>query len=157
MLVAIAEAAAVNEHGLVEQAVVGLTHLLHPGQEPRELLNVEPVNLRELGQLRLVALMVGKLMVRLGHADFRKGAVAAVVRKHERADARRVALEGQQHEVEHRADVVAVGVGNTGGRREAGQLRRTAFGLLDAPLHFADGREVLVELLTIGGGEVAVE
>ena len=78
-----------------------------------------------------IAAVVREVVVSFGDADRRVVPVAPLVGEHERADPGHVALEGQGHQVEHQADVLADVVGNPVGPGDAG--RRQALGRRSRP------------------------
>ena len=82
--VAVPDRAAVDDHRVVKNAVaiailLGFERL----EEPGESLGVEGVDLRDLGQLVRVILVVGDAVVAVGDADLVEGTVAAVVGEEE--------------------------------------------------------------------------
>ena len=103
----------------------------------------------------IVAVMRQRVM-RIGHADLGVGAVAGLARELERDDARDVALQRQHLQVEHQPRVVGVRGRHADRPVEIGQriVRRRRLGLLDAPLDFADGLEILVDPGAIGRAEL---
>ena len=109
MLVAIGKTAAENDHRVIEDGFsVCLARVAETLEEIRELFDVEPVDSRDEFLLLRVILVMRKMVVPLGNADFLEAAVTAIVRQQEGGDARRVGLECERKNVEHQADVIAV-------------------------------------------------
>jgi hypothetical protein len=124
------------------------------------------VDLGQQSLLRRVALVVRGAVVRHIGVSPRIGLVAAFVGEGERDDAREVGLKGEHHHVNHQ-----LGVGDRNRcwrmkyplfspclnrRRPGAQHRRAAAGrraggALDAEFDFADGGEILVHLVPVGG------
>ena len=77
VLVAVAEAAAVDDHRVVEQRPVAIGRGFQLLQKVREALDVEAVDLRYLLDLFGVALMVGQAMMAFGDTDFTVGGVVS--------------------------------------------------------------------------------
>ena len=100
-----------------------------------------------------VAAVVARLVVAFGHADGGVAAIAALVREHERRDARRIGLEREHEQVGEHADVLGVVVGNACRPRGAGQGAVASSGLAAIPLDLADRGQVLVELALVAGAE----
>ena len=116
--VAVGEAAAVDDHRLIEQVGVAFLGVLQLLQEFGEQLQVERIDLADLVEHLHVAHVVGERMMSVGDADFRIGARGAFASDHDGGDAGDVGLEGHQHHVGHQPEVV-------------GELRRDTEGLFD--------------------------
>ena len=101
--------------------------------------------------------MVRHRMVRLGHADLRIGARAALARELERDDARHVRLQRQHLQIEHQLDVLFPVGGHARRALERRQRRfgRLLLGALNAPLDLAHRVEVAVHPRAIAGAERA--
>ncbi len=92
--VAVADAAAVHDHRVIEQrafAVAGVSCSLP--MKCGELLHVKAIDLGDLGLFLLAAAVVRQFVVAVVHADRRIAAVAPLVREHERGDAGRIGLK----------------------------------------------------------------
>ena len=157
--VAVGDAAAVDDHRVVEQALaVDVLGLLQLVEEVGELLHVEVVDLGDLLEVVLLALVVGDVVVAVRDADLLEAAVAAIVGEHEGGDAGRVGFEGQHHHVHHQAQVLLIAAGFAGRRGLAGVgWQAHGFGLLDLFLDLADAGQVFIELVLVAAAEAAVE
>ena len=105
--VAVADAAAVDDHRVVKQRAIALTDRLQLAEQVGELFDVKAVDLLDLFMLVRVAAVVREVVVAFGNADEGVALVAPLVGEHEGADPGRVALEGEHHQVAHQADVLA--------------------------------------------------
>ena len=152
----IAHAAAVQVERMVEQRAVAFRRGLQLLQELREQRDVELIDLGHLGDLLRIVAVMRQRMMRIGNADLRIGAVAGFARQLKRDDARDVALQRQQLQVEHQSGVVGVGRRHADGPIEIGQriVRRVGLGLLNAPLDFADRVEILADPARSAGPSV---
>ena len=72
MAVAVADACAVDDHGVVEQGAVGFVDAVQLLQEIGDLLRVEFVDLRDLIELVGVTAVVRHIVMAFRHANFRK-------------------------------------------------------------------------------------
>ncbi len=161
MAVAIANAAAVNDHGVIEQGAIAIGRGFHLLQESSELLHVVLINGGHFIHQRGVIPMMRQAMVAFGHADLAIRAVAAFAGQHESGNTRDVRLQRDGHEVEHELRVL-------------GEFERNAFRLrhvrhddiivlsllfadLHLTLHFAHGGEIFVELAAIGWSQVTLQ
>ena len=79
-------------------------------------------------------------LVRVRNADFRIRSIASLTRELERDHACDIALQRQHLKVEHQPCVVGIRSGHSDGAIQIGQcvVLRIGFGLLDAPLDFAN-------------------
>src|SRR6185312_3138524 len=101
MAVAVADAASVNDHRMVEQGAVAVASRFQFTKEIRELLHMIAVDFRDfIHQLGIVAMM-RKPVMPFRHADLAIGAIASFPRQHERADASDVRLERKSHQIKH--------------------------------------------------------
>ena len=147
-------AAAVDEHRAVEQRRVALADRLEPLEQVGELLDVEAVDLLELLVLFRVAAVVREVVVSLGNADEGVALGAPLVGVHEGADPGDVALEGEDHEVEHQADVLLVVLGDAVGTGDAVEVDLRPFlGTGDPDFQVADAGQVFLELALVAGTE----
>ena len=148
--VAVGDAGAVDDHGIVEQGAVALRNgfqLLHPG---RELPHMIVIDLRDfLDHGRIVAVMRQRVMP-IGKTDFAVSAVAAFAHRQERGHARKIRLEGDGHHVGHQLEVLAEFRGDAEGLSIGDRFGRHAFRALNAALQLANRREVFVELPLVG-------
>ena len=145
VLIPVADAAAVQNHGVVEQRAIPVRSGLQLLQEVREELYVKRVDLGEERQLLGVVSMVRQAMVRIGDAELGIGPRADLARQHESRDPRRIRLESEHLQVEHQL-------------RDGGKLpMRLRFGGLYAPFDIADGVEVLVDLPPVSGAQPPLE
>src|SRR5439155_6913928 len=81
VLVAVADAAAVEHHRALEQVRVAFLRLEELLQQVRELLDVEAVDELDLPLLLGIAAVVARLVVAFGNAEERVAAIAALVRE----------------------------------------------------------------------------
>ena len=116
---------------------------------------MELIDLGHLGDLVRIVAVVRERVMRIGDADLRIRAVAGFARQLKRDDARDVALQRQQLQVEHQPGVVGVGGRHAERPIEIGQriLLGGRFGLLNAPLDVADRFQVLVDAVAIARAE----
>ena len=120
--VAVADAAAEEDQGVVQEGAFAIAGVGEPLNEATEPLDVEAVDLLDLVDHVLIVLMVREVVMAFLDADFGEGAVAAIDREHECADAGGVGLEGQQQHVVHEVHVLADLVGDARGGRNVGEL-----------------------------------
>ena len=123
-------------------------------------LDVIPVDLAELGDVRRLVAVMRRRVEALGDAALRIDAARRVAAHLEREHARDVGLERERLQVEHQLDVLVERVGHAG--RRAGQLARLAahvarLDLLDAPLDLADVLEIALHPLPIARVEPPIE
>ena len=114
--VAVAQAAAVDDHRMVEQGALAIGRRLQLPEEAREELRVERIDLRHAFDPFGVPAMVRERMMRIRDANLRVRAQAAFAPHHHRDDPRRVGLERDDLQIEHQVHVVTVL------RRDAGRL-----------------------------------
>lgn len=169
--VAVHEAAGEQDHAVFQQGALAFVRGLHLGEELGPEFDLMFVHALIHAEAMLVAGMVGELVdaaadaVEAGEAHVRE-----VVVHHEGGDARAVHLEGEEHDVEHEAQVVLAAGGDAGGgaaERDGlhGGLPTLAVGLgladffgeLDALLDLAHGGQILVELLLVATAELRFE
>ena len=162
--VRVAEIAAVEDHGVVQQspAVLGLSgEITDKLSQLHEMFAVRGV---ELAQLFLVPAVMAELMVGvgclllIGQADYR----SAEGVHDEGNDAGRVALEGKLRHVEHEPKLIeeALALADVPRRRLVRLGLRSLLPLaggLKALFHLAHRGEVLIEPLLVGGAQRAVE
>ena len=115
MAIAVAQAAAVDDHRVIQQRALAVLGRLHLAEEVAQHLDVVLVDLLKPLDLGRVVEVVRQAVVRVGHADRTIRPVAALAADHERDDARQVGLERHRHQVEHQLDVLFEG------RRDAGR------------------------------------
>ncbi len=102
--------------------------------------------------------MVRERMMPVAHADVAVAAIRALVREHERADARHVALKREHHHVAHQPRVLLVAFGNalrhfvSGGDRRI-RARHHFLRFLDALFDLADRGEILIQLLLVAAAD----
>ena len=157
--VAVAVAAAVDDHRVVQdRAAVNVLGLLELLEEPGELLHVPEVDLGDLLELLLLALVMREVVVALGDPDVGERPVARLVGQQEGGDPRRVGPEGQEEQVVHELDVLEE-AGRDAGRGLAGGVGGLAepLGRLDAALDLADAGQVLVQLLLVARAELVAQ
>src|SRR5258705_12463265 len=97
--------------------------------------------------------------MRLGYTDLGVGALARFASKLERDDSGYVSLQRQYLQVEHQLGVIAVG--NWNAYRPV-QIRQVGFGgvtfcLLNAPLNFANGVQIVADDDTVACAEFALQ
>ena len=157
--IAVGIAAAVNDHGIVEERiaihVLGFLHLL---QEPGELLHVPEIDLADLPDHFLVALVMRQMVVAFGNADVGVAAIISVAREQESGDAGAVGLEGEEHHAVHELHVFLEAGGNPGRRFHAGIGHILEFlGAIDAFLDFAHAGEIFIEFRDIATAELSLQ
>ena len=100
--------------------------------------------------------MVGHRMVRFGNADFAIGVLAAFAAVHHGDDAREVALQRENLQVEHHLQIFLEEDGDAGRLFDhTGVFVVRLSGAFDALFDFADGVQVLVDLAAVGAAEFA--
>ena len=157
--VAVAHAAPVEQHQLIEQRGVPVRRRLQSAQVVRQQLRVIGAHARQLRQALRVVLVVRQGVVRVRHADLRIGLRGELRRHEEGDDARQVGLVSQHLQVEHQLHVVLER------RRDAGRgplhHRQLAVGIgldaLDAALHVAHRGQVVGELRAVRRPEPLAE
>ena len=158
VLIAVAHAAAVEDHGMIEQravAVCGRTQFL---DEVRQQAGVVAVDQGELIHVRAVIRMMRRHMEPVAHAALRINGAAGVARIHHGGDARDVRLKRQSLQVEHDLEVVVERFGNAHGRIGHFQVfGRLVLGLLDAALDLAYVVQVIGHAGAVGSGQLLVE
>ena len=156
--VAVADAAAVDDHAVVEQRAVALGDRLQLLEQVSQLGDVELVDLLDLLLLGRVAAVVREVVVAVRDADGPVAAVAAVVGEDERGDPREVALERQHEQVAHQPQVLLV-VGRDAERPRVLRPSHVDRGpaAVDPLLDLAHAGEVLIELAAVGGAERSLE
>ena len=180
--VAIADAGAEEDHGVVEDIGATFGKALHLLEKVGELGAVPGVDTLVLVELFSVALVVGDGVVTAADA-IKKGEIFARdgVAKHEGGDAGGVGPEGEGDEVEHEAGVLGVidaldgaeaffvsAHGGADAFVEGGELAGRVFAdvlagsdlrglVFNAAFDFADAFEVLLELVLVFGSEGALE
>ena len=155
MQVAVAHAAAVENHHLVQQRGVAVRGLPQPVEVVSEKLSVIAADLGQLGQAFGLVLVVRQRVVRVGHPDLGIGLGGELGRHQEGDDAGHVGLVRQQLKVEHHLDVLAER-GRRARRRtlDGGQLAvRIGLGPLNAPLDVAHRGQIVGQLGLVGRPE----
>ena len=97
--------------------------------------------------------------MRLGNANLRIGARAALARELERDHAREVRLQREHLQIEHQLDVLLPDLGHAW-RAIDSRYRRLGvltFRALDAPLDLPDRVEILIDLRPIAGAELPLQ
>ncbi len=158
MLIAIAHAAAVEDHGMIEQravAVFGRTQFLN---EIGQQAGVIAIDQSELIHAHAVIRMMRRHMEPVAHAALRINCATGVARIHHGRDARDVRLKRQSLQVEHDLEVVVERFRNPyGSIGHFHVFRRLVLGLLDAPLDLAYVVEVIGHAGAVGSGQFLVE
>ena len=159
--VGVADAGAVEEHRVIEERAFAVGRGFQALQIVGEERDVEGVDFRHAGDFFGVIAVVGQRVMRIGDAGLGGvGAVAGLAGELEGDDARDVALEGEDLEVEHELRVIGVGGGDAEGAVEVGGeivLGDVGLGFLDTAFDLADGVEVFADFGLIGGAEAAFE
>jgi hypothetical protein len=70
VLLAFADTAAIEHHGGIQERAFSFANRPQPIEEPGQLFDIVTVDAGDLFEVRGIAAMVGKLMMRLGDADF---------------------------------------------------------------------------------------
>ncbi len=159
MPVAVTDAAAINNHRMIQQRPIAIRRILQLGHKGRKLLHVIAVNRRHfIHQSRIVA-VVRQAMVPIGNANLAVPSVASFPRQHERRNARNIGLQRQRHQVEHQLRMLAILQRNAvrllHGRHRHGVLGRLFLGHLHLALHFAHRRQILIQLALVGVTQAA--
>src|SRR5262249_31076781 len=119
-------------------------------EELREERDMECVDLSDLRDLLLVALVVRDRVVRIRYADLGIRPARDLTPDHERDDAREIGFVRQRLQVEHELGVLADRVRNPrwliDNRKSPRALR---LGLLNSPFDIPDGLQILCELRPI--------
>ena len=105
VLVAVAQAAAVEHHRVIEQRAVAVGRRLQLLEEVAEHLHVIAVDHGELVHVLALVRVVRRVVEALAHAARRVDRVAVLAREHQRRDARDLRLVGEHLQVEHQLDV----------------------------------------------------
>ena len=157
--VAVADAAAEQDHGIVEHDAVAFLHVAQLAQQVGVLLDVPAVDELILAHLVGVLLVVRDVVVRAAHASRKEKfwLLTALPNMNVR-DARGVGLEGQRDHVEHPANVLGVVFRDLPGGcapRSSGargfHLAALGFaGALHPLFERAHDREILVQALAVG-------
>ena len=155
--VGIADAAAKNDHAVVQQASVAFFDAFEFLEEVGKLFTVKFINFSNFFELFCIVLVMGDAVVAIRDADFGEAAVGAIVGEEEGGNTRGVCLEGEHLQVEHEADMLFVAVRDAGGFFIVRQSLGSAIGLGDAALDIPDGGEIFIELLLVGVAEVLLE
>ena len=106
--VAVVDAAAVGDHGVVEEGAVAFRDLVEPAEQIGQLPRVEEVDEPELGLLGEIAAVVREVVMALGDLDEGVGLVAGLIGQHEGDDAGDIGLERHNDQVAHQADMLLV-------------------------------------------------
>ena len=150
--VAVADAAAVDDHAAVEERAIPFARPIELLEEIGKLLDVEAVDLLDLRLLRGVLAVMGEVMVPLGDTDERIALVAPLVGEHEGRDTRGISQKGEDEHVGEDPQVFLVALRRPLGPRHAEILRRggSLGKTLQPDLELAHGGEILVDLATVG-------
>ena len=158
MAVAVADAAAVENHHVIEQRSVAVRRVPQLLQVVGEQLHVVLLNLDALLHLHRVVLVMRHRVMRLGHADLRVRPRTLLAAVHERDDARDVRLIREQLQVVEQMDVLVEALRNAGGPRHVGYFfGALLLGLLDPPLHVAQRRQVVVHFRVVRRAELPLQ
>src|SRR5690349_21850072 len=105
--VAVVHAAAVENQRAVEHRTGGLLRRLELAQERSQLFEIEAVYLRQFLQGVRIAAVVRQAVIGVGEPqELRERMVRHFEVELKRANARRIGLERQENEIEHRAQVL---------------------------------------------------
>ena len=155
MLVAVADAAAIEDQRLVEQGAVAVRRRPELLQEAGEQAHLVGVDHGVLLEPLRVQLVVRHGVVRVGDADFREALRGLLAPDEEGEDAGDVGLEGERLEVEHQPGVLVERLRDA--HRPLQHLGQGGVGLRlgppDAPLDFAHRVQVLRHARAVGGAE----
>ncbi len=157
--IAVAQAASVDEHRVIQQVAIAVRRGPQPVQVVREHLDMMRVDLGELFDLLPVSLMMRDSVMRIGNADRTIRPVAAFPADHDRDHAREVRLERDHLKIEHQLRMILERARNTHGPLHHRQFQRGALLLrqLDAPLDVANRVHVIAELAAIARAEARLE
>ena len=142
---------------VVQQCAVAFGCLAETFEEVREQRNVEPIDLRDLGNFLRIVAVVRQRVVRLGNADFRVGTVAGFTSKLKRDDSSDITLQRENLQVEHQLRVFGIRSGDTNGTIEIRQrlVLCVRFRLLDSPFNFPHAGEVVINFRSATRAEFA--
>ena len=166
MAVAVGHPAAEERHRRGQQGLaVEVLGLLQPAQEVAELLDGEGVVVRQLLHVAGVAAVVAELVPGFGDTDLRDGEGIAFAAEAEGGDAGGVRLEGEDHQVIDRAEVVAglggrdvaIGALAIGGGDRRQRRIEPDVGATRADLGLADRSQVLVHAALVLGAHLLLE
>ena len=157
--VAVADAAAVDGHRVVEEvavAVRGLPQLLEETAQQRDVIEVD---LRLPGHVVGVVPVVGHGVVLVRNPDLREGPGTGLASQHQRPDAGDVGLPGEGQQIEHQRGVLLEVLGDVDGA--VGQVDLgpivPRLGASDALLEVAHRVEILAQLVAVGRPQGALE
>ncbi len=124
----------------------------------REQRDVIGLDLHQLCEFHRIVLMMGRGMMRLGHAHLRVTALAEFPGEHEGEDPGLIRLICEGEEIEHEPGVLVVRVGHTDGSSgDRQRCRALLFGNLQAALDFADVIQIVAQTGAIARAEVVLE
>ena len=156
--VAVAHAAAVEQHRMIQQRTVTIRcrrKLLH---KSRELLDMVRLERDQPRQVHFLSAVVRDVMVGFHEVDFRIDSLARLARHHETRHAGEVGLVGQRHEVEHETRMIRVEVRNAHrGVRKGQAVLRVLLGLLYPLLDVPRVIEVFSKAGAIARAQSAIE
>ena len=104
--IAVGDAAAVEDHRVIEQRAVAVRSRFHALDQISELIHVMRVDLDGLGDLDRIVLVMRAVVMAVGNADLAIAAIAALAGQHERNHARQIGLVGDHHQVHHQPRMV---------------------------------------------------
>ena len=147
--VGIAQAAAVDDHRVVEQRSVLVLRVPQLAEEVGQHRHVVAVDHLQPRHLLRVVLVVRQAVVGVGDADGAVGPVAPLAAVHQRDHARQVGLERDGDEVRHEPDVLLEGRRDAVGAVEHRQVDAVVARVSDTPLHLAHRVEIVAQLAAV--------
>ena len=157
--IAVANAAAVKNHGMIEKSAIAVGRRIQLLQKVGKALHVKFVDLHGLGDLLGIVLMMRDGVMSVRHPDRAVTPVAAFAGHHEADYPRHVRLEGDHHQVAHQLRVFFELIRDAVGALEQRHLDGGAllFRLLNPPLDIADAVEVFVQLALVARTQSGLE
>ena len=110
--VRVTDTAAVKVKRMIEQGAVAFFRVHQLADKLGEERYVELIDFCHAGDFVRVVAVMGKRMMRIRHADLRVSAVAGFASQLERDDARDVALQREDLQVEHEPSMIAISSGD---------------------------------------------
>ena len=146
MNAAVAQSAAIKNHGMIQQRAITVRRRSQFLQVMREQCGMKNVDLGDLCDLHGIVLMVRRRVVRVVDADLAVGPIALLAAQHERDNPCHVALQCGRHQIKQNLGMLIIRGGYPG---RPIQYRQFPRGLLlcpgDPPFDVANGIEIFGE------------
>ena len=151
MTVRIADSTAENDHRLIQQTLPSrIFRCFHFLEKIRKLLDVKPIDLRDLFHFFGIAPVVGKMMMTIGNPDFSEAAIGSIMSDKKTRNPGRIALKRKHHHVVHDADVISISAGNSLRRRCIRHCCAKFFRIFNLPFHFENAGQIFFNFLLVG-------